>query len=280
MGKTSLAADAPKPIFLGAESGTDELDVSRFQPSTWFEVQTFLHELLTSNHDYKTLVIDTLDWLEPLLHKHICERYKVASIELAAGGYGKGYIVALKDWQDLKDTFENLRTKRGMIICFLGHSEAVKVADPQLQVDYMRFQLKLHSKASAFWREYVDAVLFATYETFADEDGNKTKALGGERRILLTERRPGWDAKNRFGMPLKMELSWERIVEEVSKSRGETAESIKADIAAIREQLTTDDETSEKMDGYIAKAGDSKKVLRGIVNRLKELLEKQSQTVV
>jgi hypothetical protein len=37
VGKSTWSAGAPKPIFLGAESGTERLDVDRLQPSSWEE---------------------------------------------------------------------------------------------------------------------------------------------------------------------------------------------------------------------------------------------------
>ena len=95
-GKSTFGSQAPNPIFIGAEEGTSHLDVSRFpQPKKWADVINSMTSLKTEAHDYKTLVVDSLDWIEPILHKEICLEYGVNSIEKAAGGYGKGYAEAV-----------------------------------------------------------------------------------------------------------------------------------------------------------------------------------------
>ena len=62
VGKSTFASQAPGCIFLCAEDGTGELDVARFpEPKSLVDVKSALHELLSGDHDYKTLAIDSLD---------------------------------------------------------------------------------------------------------------------------------------------------------------------------------------------------------------------------
>jgi hypothetical protein len=268
LGKTTLGSQAPASIFLGPELGTANMDVARFpSPKKWADVQAAVNVLITEPHNYKTLVIDSLDWLEPLLFKQICEDYNVKSIELAAGGYGKGYVEATTRWGLLKDQLEQLRSARGMNIVLIAHSEVVSFLDPATQLSYQRYELKLQKRASALWREYVDAVLFANYETFARKEGNAVQAFSDGARVMHTERRPGWDAKNRFGLPLKLDLSWDALFDAIQNAQPESMEAVKAKIEGLL-TLVTDPELKEKVIDTFYKAGDDLPRLNAIANRL------------
>jgi hypothetical protein len=217
VGKSTFGADAPNPIFLCAESGTNHLDVNRFpEPQTFQNVLDMVSELDTSKHNYKTLVVDSLDWLEPLVWKQVCDAGDKKNIE--EFGYGKGYVLALSEWQKLIAKLKDLR--ESMNIVLIGHAEVKTFQDPVLNNGYDRYQLKLNQKAAALFREAVDAVLFATYEVFTRKDGQKTRAFGEGARIIFTERRPGHDAKNRMGLPYQIPLSWEDFTESSESDSG------------------------------------------------------------
>ena len=60
-----------------------------------------LRALQTEKHEFDTVVLDSLDWIEPLIWKAVCEEGEVETIEQYAGGYGKGYVRALDLWRKL-----------------------------------------------------------------------------------------------------------------------------------------------------------------------------------
>jgi hypothetical protein len=273
VGKSTFAAQSPSPIFLGSEDGTNSLDVSRFTGiSKWTDIEQAVFELTTEKHSHKTLVIDSLDWIEPLLHKKICEDYNVKTIELAAGGYGKGYVEATNTWIKLKDSLNALREKRGMNIILLAHSEVVAFNDPNAQATYDRYQLKLHKKASALLREFVDCVFFANFETHAKKDGTKTRAFGDSTRVVYTERRPGFDAKNRLGLPFTIPLSWGDYEQAVAESRPGDPGKIRGQIFVMLEEIK-DQDLKRKVIETVEKAGDNALQLEAIENRLRIRLE-------
>lgn len=273
VGKSSFAAGFPDAIFLGSEDGTNNLDVARFPSlSNWDEVTKAVAELTNEKHDYKTLVIDSLDWLEPMLHRSICERYNVKSIELAAGGYGKGYTEALNGWIALKDQLSGLREKRQMNVVLIGHAEIIPFNDPDAQTTYDRYQLKLHKKASAMWREYVDHVLFANFEIYAKKDGNKTRAYGEGARVLYTERRPGFDAKNRLGLQFSLPLSYDDFSKSCELAGDGNAEKLKEAIMVMVSELK-DADLKQKVVETVNKAGKNLQQLEAIQNRLRIRLE-------
>ena len=67
IGKSTFASRAPKPIFITTEDGTNELECDKFKRCTeeW-EFNDCLQFLELEQHDYQTVVVDSLDWLERL----------------------------------------------------------------------------------------------------------------------------------------------------------------------------------------------------------------------
>jgi AAA domain len=94
----------------------------------------------------------------------------------------------------------------------IGHAQIKSFQDPDLASAYDRYQLKINDKAAALVREAADAVLFARFETEVIRDGgngrSKAKVRGEGVRIMYTESRPAFDAKNRFNLPFAMPLDW------------------------------------------------------------------------
>lgn len=218
IGKSTWGAKAPAPIFLGSEEGTDHLDTARFPtPKSYEDVLQAVKELMDEKHDFQTLVVDSLDWIEPLIFNFICRRHSKSSIELAAGGYGKGYGEAFDEWKDLVKKFSELRDKRKMNIILLAHPETTNTTNPQTQLTYQRFELKLHKKTKAMIVEYIDALFFAGYEMYQSKQGDELKVFKSNKRVLycVHDHNDGFDAKNRYGLkdPIPMSMPWEEFIE-------------------------------------------------------------------
>jgi len=169
--------------------------------------------LQTEKHEFDSVVLDSLDWVEPLIWKAVCDEGKVETIEQYAGGYGKGYVRALDLWRTLLKELSALNEK--MHVLLIGHAQIKSFQDPELPTAYDRYQLKINDKAAALVREAADAVLFARFETELVKTNGKTRAYGEGNRIMYTESRPGWDAKNRFGLPFCMALDWKTFGEAI-----------------------------------------------------------------
>jgi hypothetical protein len=162
--------------------------------------------LQSEKHEFDSVVLDSLDWVEPLIWKAVCGEAKVETIEQAFGGYGKGYVRALDLWRTLFKELSVLNDK--MHVLLIGHAQIKSFQDPELPTAYDRYQLKINDKAAALVREAADAVLFARFETELVKTNGKTRAYGEGNRIMYTESRPGWDAKNRFNLPFVLPLDW------------------------------------------------------------------------
>src|SRR6516165_9331175 len=214
VGKSTLCSYAPRPIFIGAEKVTEHLDVARFpQTESIGELMAQVRALQTEKHKFDSVVLDSLDWVEPLIWKAVCDEGKVETIEQYAGGYGKGYVRALDLWRTLLKELSVLNDK--MHVLLIGHCLIKGFQDPELPSAYDRYQLKINDKAAALVREAADAVLFARFETELVKTNGKTRAYGEGNRIMYTESRPGWDAKNRFNLPFCMPLDWKSFGEAI-----------------------------------------------------------------
>lgn len=209
IGKSSFAASAPAPIFEGAEDGTGELKVKRLpQPHSFQDVLDDIDELTTEAHQYQTYVLDTIDWLEPLIHAEVCRVGGKENIE--DFGFGKGYIAALDLVRVLLARLDRLRDARKMTIILCAHCHIKAFNNPEGD-NYDRYEMKIHAKSGALIREWADATLFANYDITTYEKNQKTKAVSTKKRLIFTTKTAAFDAKNRYHLPEKLDLDWEKF---------------------------------------------------------------------
>lgn len=215
VGKSTFAALAPNPVFVQTEDGLSEIDCSKFPLAKSFDdVVLQLQAVRDEQHDYGTVVIDSLDWLERLVWDRVCADYGVKSIEKADGGYGKGYVHALTYWRQIVSLLNDIRARKGMAVILIAHAAVERFEDPE-HAAYDRYTPRLHKKASSLVCEWVDAVLFASRRMRVDSTTGKAAPVGadGGERILRTNGSPACIAKNRFGLPTELPLSWSAFVE-------------------------------------------------------------------
>lgn len=211
VGKTTFAAGAPKPICIQTEDGADVVGMARFPLADSYQaVEEAIGVLLNEQHEYQTVVIDSLDWLEQLIWRRVCEQHKLGSIEDA--GYGKGYVFALDIWRRFLDGLDALRKRKGMAVVSIAHSHIKRFEDPAGE-GYDRFEIKLHRKAADLCMEHADLIGFATYRTSTKQiDGGFgrkiTRAVGTGERVLRTAERPAFIAKSRYAIPDELPLGW------------------------------------------------------------------------
>jgi hypothetical protein len=221
VGKTSLAAEFPDPVYLHTQGEEPPSNVELATPGvveSYDEMIELMTELVVGDHDRKTVIIDSLDGFESLVWAKTCGRLGVNSIE--DPGYGKGYIETDQEWQYFIDGALALK-QRGICVVILAHPEIVRFDSP-ITDPYSRYTVKLHKRANAIIREKSDIVGFMNYRTTIKEKEvarQKTVAHGeggGDRQIHLEER-PGFLAKNRYQMPTVIQYKIGKGYEELSK---------------------------------------------------------------
>lgn len=268
VGKSTFAANAPSPIFLCAEDGTCHLDVHRLAPTSWDDVLEALRCLRMEKHDYKTLVIDSLDWVEPLVWRHICQRDNKKDIE--DYGWSKGYTVAMDEWRLFVHVLESIQYKSNMHIVCIAHCGVRSFKNPMGE-DYDRYEMSLHRSASAFFRQWAEDVLFARYEEYGYKVGKATRARGVDtgRRVLMTQHSAAYDAKTHHALPAELDLSWSAYVEAVAKNFRESPKAVRE--RCLKKALMLG-EKSEAAARSILQAGDDVSRLLTLEARCDELI--------
>lgn len=212
-GKTTIASEFESPIFICTEDGLGVIDVPHTDLlKNYDEVVDVLKSLLAEDHKYKTLVIDSLDHLEPLIFEKTCkvEGFK----DINEPGYGKGYSLSLRYTREIIDLMNQLRDQKGMVICLLAHSVIKRFEDPTSEA-YDRYEIKLNPKHGHLYLEISDIVGFADFKTGTvverGKTGERTRAVSTGERVLYVEERPAFLAKNRYGLPPELPLKWDAI---------------------------------------------------------------------
>jgi len=206
IGKTALAAEAPDAVWLQFQGENPPVGVELqgwSDLTSYEEVVDAIGALISEPHDLKTLVIDAATGLETAIQKEACSRNGWKTIE--EPGYGKGYVVASAIWTELLDGLNVLRREKNMTIILIGHCEIFRFDSPTTD-PYSRYKLDIHKNALPQLESGADLIAFLNYRvTLKEKDVGFNKkvghAEGGGARVIYVEERPGFIAKNRYGMP-------------------------------------------------------------------------------
>lgn len=216
VGKTTLASEFPSPVYIPTLGERAPSDIDLPTPGVVESINDLydvIGELLTTGddgaltHAFRTVIIDSLDGLEPLIWKVTCERIGATAIDDSSAGsvaaYGRGYREADVEWTEFTDAL-NALAEAGLNVVLLAHPGIVTFNSP-VSDPYSRYEVKLHKRAAALIREKSDVVGFVNYRvTLVKADPKNPKshqhAEGKERLIHLAEN-AGFVAKSRFPMP-------------------------------------------------------------------------------
>jgi hypothetical protein len=207
VGKSTFAAQFPKPLFLDIEQGTSHLDVDRCDIATWKQLTDSLTECRSS--DYKTIVIDSADWAERLCIEDLLATTKKTSIE--DFGYGKGWVMVAERMARMLSSVDAL-IEVGKNVVLIAHSKIHKFEAPDALAAYDRYELKLSKQCSPLLKEFADELWFLRFKTkVSTTDTGRGKGIGGKERIILTTHSAAYDAKTRSGLAEELPLVWESV---------------------------------------------------------------------
>jgi len=200
-GKTTIASTFPKPIFIKSEDGTGLLEVDSFPllknvDMLWEQ----LGALIKEEHDYKTVIIDSVTGLEDMFSQYIIESdpKKPKSINSALGGYGAG-LNALANMHGRVRKAAQMLLDKGINVIFIAHTETTILELPD-QDPYHRYDLKLGKRSMTHYVDNVDLVGFLKLQTYTFGDGDRKKATSDGTRVLVTYATASNISKNRFGI--------------------------------------------------------------------------------
>ncbi len=244
VGKSTLCAGAPDAVFICGEDGLDNIDAMAVDtPKSWKGVVPLV-DALTEDERCKSIVIDSLDWIEPLVWDYVCalgdeKGRKMKNIE--AFGYGKGYVAALNEWRVLVSALARAG-QRGKNVLLIAHAHRKTVKNPSGE-DWEQWQVKLNEKAAGLIREWVHIVGFAELDiaTVTDkDDGGRTKGIWTGKRILRCNPAAGYQGKTRLTLPAKIPLDWRAFAAAVAAGKPPSVESLQATLSAKIVELGDD----------------------------------------
>jgi len=218
IGKTSFATNAPKPIFLMAkgETGLETLiDAARVPETPHFpELMNFnesiesLEWLRDNEHDFKTVVLDTLNGFERLCHEFVCKRdFNNEWGNKGFASYQAGFDVSMSEWRIFLNLLDQIRGNKKMAIICLCHTKVKTFKNPE-GADFDRYLPEMHEKTWGLTHKWADHILFANFYTVVESSDvqKKGKAIGGQQRVMYTVHHAAYDAKNRAGLPEEIEM--------------------------------------------------------------------------
>ena len=221
VGKTTFAASAGA-VLLDCENGAGVVPGLVRTPylQSWLEMRRWLAEMVDRPSDpaFAALAIDTIDWMVQRIVEHVVVDLDGKSpnditntLGTAHGGYFKAReIVQNIVYRELLPMLNAVADRRVPII-LLAHAANTKITTPE------GFDQRLATPDLPQWIappfvEWADAVLYAYRE--------------GEQRVVRTEGTSVILAKNRYGLPAELPLSWNALVaamDAVSATEGANA---------------------------------------------------------
>jgi hypothetical protein len=212
IGKSTLASKFPAPIFISTEDGLDSLDVTSFPRATNIgEVVDSIKTLLKEDHQFKTVVVDSVDWLiEPLIVDHVNSQH-----DEKEQGFGKGQVFVAEEFREILQGLDALRLRKGMNVVLIAHSAVVKFEDPRTE-PYDRYQPKLPNRCNALLQEWADVLAFAAFKVIIKKDdagfnNKKSRGTSNGDRLLHFIENPAFAAKNRYSCPEDVEMTIENL---------------------------------------------------------------------
>lgn len=212
-GKSSLAATFPKPVFLRAEDGVGRISREVETPDAFpaarnaDDVFEQLLALLNEDHDYKTLVVDSVTALDVLFTDKIVKESGKNNIAQAYGGHGAGYNALVNMHGRVRKAAGLLNERKGMTVIFIAHADLEDVKLPDVE-DYARYTIAMYRKAKTHYVDNVDFVGYVRLKAFlSGDDGERKRVRDTGDRELVCHATAASVSKNGYGItePLDFE---------------------------------------------------------------------------
>lgn len=227
VGKSSLAAEFPDPLYINTRGETPPSDVNLPTPGmveTFDDIRSIFGDLISEPHEFKSVIVDSLDGLEAVFNAETCRRIGADAIGSNEKGspaaYGQGDVESEVEWGEFFDACAILKTM-GICVIMLAHPE-IKRFDSPVTDPYDRYKVKLRKRATAFICEKVDILAFINYRiSIKTKEVARQKTVshaeGGKDRVINLTEGAGFVAKNRFTMPDSIKYIKGKGYEELSK---------------------------------------------------------------
>lgn len=220
IGKSTLAGQFPSPLFfLTEECSLNNVDYIGVVKSYDKFIEGISKLAAIEEPPFKTLIIDSISKLDALIVNEILKGEKLSksgkqpSLNSACGGYGAGFQAAQQEHRYVKSILDNFQ-KKGVTVIYIGHLTTTKYKAPDLD-DYDRYSIVMnHDKSREVYIDDVDAVFFCKLKSFVNTtESGRSLISSTDDRIILSGVSDAHISKNRFNMPMEMQMSFESIKE-------------------------------------------------------------------
>lgn len=210
IGKSTFCSHAEKALFLATEAGLNHLEVFQCPITCWDEMLAACAEIAAGKHEFRTIIIDTVDNLYRFCSEHYCK--KLGVIHESDVGYGKGFSI-------VNNEFHRVLTRLSQLpygLWLISHAQEREVETRTGKI--MRIEPTLPGKAKKIVLGLVDLVLYADIETAPGADGRPTI-----RRVMRTKPGPMFEAGDRTGrLPDTIPLEYQAFVQAFNQATGKT----------------------------------------------------------
>ncbi len=185
-GKSSWCAQILDAIFLATEPGLNHLDVYQVPITDWETFLAAAAEVAKGGHNFKAVVIDTVDNCYKFCFDHVCAKHGIKHPSDLP--YGKGFSL-------VNSEFQRVMTKLAALPCglfFISH--AVEREIETRTGKYHKTLPTLPDGARKILLGMIDIALFVDIETTTDKEGDPHT-----RRIMRTKPDKHYEAGDRTG---------------------------------------------------------------------------------
>lgn len=224
VGKTTLGCGAPGVLLAPCELGYGAMMVAKTPKlETWEMVLQLCEELRTAAMHGVVKPGSSLLWDSATALERMCDDYTIRTdptykagnktglnMATAHGAYGKAYDVSNSNFQVWARYMDELAVNGGINVIVTCHVFATLALDPA-HGEFHQWDLLLHSPKNSktygkreFITQWADMVGFLHEPMFVVKNeknqGIQQGIAGNQGRMLAVDRKPGWVAKNRYGL--------------------------------------------------------------------------------
>jgi len=201
IGKSTWCSHAENALFLSTEPGLNSLEVFQIPIRSWDELLTACGEIAEGNHEFKTVILDTVDNAYRMCAEHVCRKFKVE--HESDLGFGKGYALTNNEFQRVLNKLAFM--PYGLYL--VSHSQETEIETRTGK--YTKIVPTLPEKARKIVMGLVDMILYCDIETAAGPDGKSPI-----RRVMRTKPSLYYEAGDRTGrLPEVIDLDYARFIE-------------------------------------------------------------------
>ena len=210
-GKSTFCSQADKALFLATEAGLNHLETYQIPITSWDDLLNAAAEIAKGEHDFKTIIIDTVDNAFKFCAEHVNKQNGVQ--HEGDLSYGKGYAL-------IKNEFHRVLTKLSQLptgLILVSHAEEREIDSRTGK--YTKVTPSLPTAARKLILGMVDIIGFVDFQEHITKEG-KTEF----KRIIRTKPSKHYEAGDRTGflpetLPLDYKIFEQALKEALKKNR-------------------------------------------------------------